>query len=220
MNKLRKLIIHFIGGFLGLCNKINSIYSIDKMKKQFAYVGKNVNLGYPFLIKGAQNIYLSDYTNISPNSTILTTRAKFIVKEYSGAAEGLTVITGSHMMIPGRFFKTVTDIEKTKEYDKDVVVNEDVWIGANVTILMGVTIGRGAVIGTGSVVRNSVPPYATVLGNPAKVVGFRFTPEEIIEHEKLLYPQEKQIPFEKLQNNHEKYFANRVKDIRDYLKNI
>ena len=123
-------------------------------------------------------------------------------------------------MIPGRFFKTVTDTEKTKEYDKDVVVNEDVWIGANVTILMGVTIGRGAVIGTGSVVRNSVPPYATVLGNPAKVVGFRFTPEEIIEHEKLLYPQEKQIPFEKLQNNHEKYFANRVKDIRDYLKNI
>lgn len=61
----------------------------------------------------------------------------------------------------------------------DVTIGNDVWIGHGCLILSGVTIGDGAVVGAGSVVRQDVPPYATVLGNPARVAGFRFTPEQI-----------------------------------------
>lgn len=60
-----------------------------------------------------------------------------------------------------------------------IVVEDDVWIGNNCTILSGVRIGRGAVIGTGSVVAKDVPPYAIVVGNPAAVVKFRFSPNVI-----------------------------------------
>jgi len=45
-------------------------------------------------------------------------------------------------------------------------------IGANATILPGITIGRGAMVGAGAVVVESVPPYAVVAGNPARIVSY------------------------------------------------
>lgn len=63
--------------------------------------------------------------------------------------------------------------------NKKVVVGSDVWIGANAVILPGVTVGDGAVIGAGAVVTKDVPPYAIMGGVPAKVIRYRFTPEEI-----------------------------------------
>ncbi|MEV4508864.1 WxcM-like domain-containing protein [Dactylosporangium sp. NPDC049525] len=45
-------------------------------------------------------------------------------------------------------------------------------IGANATILPGVTIGRHAMVGAGAVVTRSVPPYAIVVGNPARLTGY------------------------------------------------
>jgi maltose O-acetyltransferase len=54
-----------------------------------------------------------------------------------------------------------------------VVIEDRVFVGANATILGGVTLGEGCVVGAGAVVGKSVPPYAIVTGNPAKVVGER-----------------------------------------------
>lgn len=61
-----------------------------------------------------------------------------------------------------------------------VVIGSDVWMGHNAIILPSVrTIGDGAVIGAGSVVHEDVPPYAVVVGHPAKVVRYRFSKEVI-----------------------------------------
>ena len=54
---------------------------------------------------------------------------------------------------------------------KAVRIEDDVWIGFNAAILKGVTIGRGAVIGACAAVIHDVPPYAVVVGNPARQVG-------------------------------------------------
>jgi hypothetical protein len=48
-------------------------------------------------------------------------------------------------------------------------------IGANATILPGLTIGRKAMVGAGTVVTKSVPPYAVVVGNPGRIVGYSNT---------------------------------------------
>ena len=45
-------------------------------------------------------------------------------------------------------------------------------IGANATILPGITIVRGARVGAGAVVSRSVPRFAIVAGNPARIIGY------------------------------------------------
>lgn len=49
-------------------------------------------------------------------------------------------------------------------------IEDDVAIGSGATILCGVRVGKGAVVGAGAVVTRDVPPGATVVGNPARVV--------------------------------------------------
>lgn len=61
-----------------------------------------------------------------------------------------------------------------------VIIGSDVWIGEGAKILGGVQIGDGAVIGMGAVVTKDIPSYAVAVGNPAKVVKYRFD-EKIID---------------------------------------
>lgn len=58
-------------------------------------------------------------------------------------------------------------------------IKNDVWIGQNVTLSMGIEIGNGAVVAANSVVTKSVPDYAIVGGNPAKIIKYRFSDEQI-----------------------------------------
>lgn len=69
--------------------------------------------------------------------------------------------------------------EDTAVSHGDITIGSDVWIGHDAMILSGVTVGDGAIVGAGSVVRQNVPPYGIVAGNPARVAGFRFAPEQI-----------------------------------------
>ncbi len=58
-------------------------------------------------------------------------------------------------------------------------IGNDVWIGFRAIVLSGVTIGDGAVIGTGAIVTEDIPPYAIVAGNPARLIRYRFSSNEI-----------------------------------------
>jgi phosphonate metabolism protein (transferase hexapeptide repeat family) len=55
-----------------------------------------------------------------------------------------------------------------------VTLGHDVWLGHGVIVLPGVTIGTGAAIGAGAVVTKDIPPFAVAVGNPARVIRFRF----------------------------------------------
>ena len=142
------------------------------------------------------------------DSTISAAIGKFIMKKYSAAAEGLSVHTGNHMMVVGKFYRTVTNADKLESgqvFDKDVIVEEDVWIGCNVTLLSGAHIGRGSIVAAGAVVAKSTPPYAVIGGVPAKFIKFKWTIDEILEHEVALYPEEERFSREELEQIFEQY---------------
>jgi acetyltransferase-like isoleucine patch superfamily enzyme len=68
----------------------------------------------------------------------------------------------------------LTDAEK-----RGITIGNDVWIGLRAVIMSGVTVGDGAIVGTGAIVTRDVPPYAIVVGAPAKVIKFRFDPATV-----------------------------------------
>ena len=64
---------------------------------------------------------------------------------------------------------------RSKQYPavfSKIMVRRGASIGANATILPGVTIGIQAMVGAGAVVTHDVPPYAKVVGNPARIIGY------------------------------------------------
>ena len=64
-----------------------------------------------------------------------------------------------------------------KEHGKrHPTIMENVTLSAGAKVLGGFTVGKGAKIGAGAVVLHEVPPYATVVGVPARIVRIR-TPE-------------------------------------------
>lgn len=94
-----------------------------------------------------------------------------ILRRHVMMGPGCVFLTGDHP-VPGdgEFFGDYEPVHGA------IDVGEDVFIGARAIILPGVTIGRGAAIGAGSVVAKDVPPGATVVGNPARVVRTRTPP--------------------------------------------
>lgn len=155
---------------------------------------------YPPPLSGfVKNVYIYDNVGIGPKANLSTPGAKIIIKGNDSIAEGLTIHTGNHARIVGKFVTDITSANKPKGYDKDVVIEKDVWIGSNVTILAGVTIGRGSTVAAGAVVNKNVPPYSIVGGVPAKVLKFYWTIEEIMKHEAALYPEEERFGREELE---------------------
>jgi len=178
-------------------------------KAMLGSYGKNVGFRSPAELTGLHNVYMEDFSNIHPGFRMISYSGRLIMKKYSGAAVGLTVITGNHQRTLGSYHKLNGKSNRKTDIEQDVIVGEDVWIGANVTLCAGVNIGRGATVGAGSVVRTNIPPYAQVYGNPAKVVGYVFTPEQIIEHEKLLYSEQERIGYDVLVSNFEAFYGKR-----------
>lgn len=174
-------------------------------KSKMGYCAKNVVITPPIWIDNPSNVFLYENTQLASNSVISATNAKFTIKPNCCIAGGLTVHTGNHANVLGSFCSDITEATKPKGYDKDVLVESDVWIGCNVTLLAGVTIGRGAILAAGAVVNKDIPPYAIAGGVPAKVIKFKWTIDQILKHESVLYPEEERFTKEQLTDIFNKY---------------
>lgn len=149
-------------------------------------------------LKGLWNMSIGDGSSIPKGSTFYCTEAPLTIGRKVIFGPHPTIITGDHRTdVIGKFI--MDSHEKLPENDAPVTVEDDVWAGCNVTILKGVTIGRGSVIAAGAVVTKSCPPYSIIGGVPAKVLKFRFTVDEVIEHEKALYPESQRLSREELE---------------------
>lgn len=162
-------------------------------KGELGNYGKNSFVEPPVYFEYPAGVYLADQARIRHYCSIINSPTeKVVVKKYSVVAAGVTIITNNHRSTVGipHFLLGVSHIN---DKSKDVIIEEDVWVGANATIMAGVTIGRGAIIAAGAIVTKDVPPYALVVGAPAKIVAKKFELADVIRHEQVLYPPEERL---------------------------
>lgn len=161
--------------------------------KKLGSIGKGSYLDFPINLYGdAHHIHIGNNSTIFGYFKFISVKGCLYVGDNLIAAQGLTVVTDNHVRNVGTLIKDMSNVEKNTKFS-DVIIEDDVWLGSNVTILPGVTIGRGAFVGAGAVIRKTIPPYSVVIGNPQQIIGFNLSPEEIVEHEKVLYPEEKRL---------------------------
>ena len=167
-------------------------------KKMLRGCGSNVRFSALTSDFTYRNLTIGNDVYIGPHALFLCTESQIFIGNKVLFGPHVTIIGGDHRITDvGRFIYDVLD--KHPEDDQDVHIEDDVWIGTNTTLLKGVTVGRGAVVAAGALVTKNVPPYAIVGGVPAKVLKYRFTPEQIQEHERQLYAEDKRLT--KVHNN-------------------
>lgn len=111
-------------------------------------------------------------------------RERLIAGSYTGL-DGTWILGGNHGPRRVSWYPHRIHFGMEGNYDDypvptgDTIVGSDVWTTENCLILPGVTIGDGAIVAAGAVVTKDVPPYAIVGGNPAKLIRYRFTDEQI-----------------------------------------
>lgn len=102
---------------------------------------------------------------------------KISVGKFCSIAEDVVVLAGGEHNLSAVSTSPYFDqvINNCRVNSKgNVQIGNDVWIGHGVIILSGVSVGDGAVIAAGAVVTKNVPPYAVVVGVPAKILKYRF----------------------------------------------
>jgi serine O-acetyltransferase len=110
---------------------------------------------------------------------------RFFIDHGAGVVIGETAEIGDDVLIYQGVVLGGTSLKKEKRHP---TVGNNVVIGAGAIALGAITIGDGARIGAGSVVIKSVPPGATVVGVPGRVVEDRHEPLLDLEHGKLPDP--------------------------------
>jgi UDP-2-acetamido-3-amino-2,3-dideoxy-glucuronate N-acetyltransferase len=120
-------------------------------------IGENCNIG--------QNVFIGEDVVIGNNVKIQNN-----VSVYSGVVCEDDVFLGPSMVFTN-ILNPRSAVVRRGHYAK-TVVKKGATIGANATIVCGIEIGEYAFIGAGAVVTKPVPPYALVVGNPARQSGW------------------------------------------------
>lgn len=148
--------------------KVAKRFRSNLCEKLFAKSGKNLNVEQGVYFGSGKNIEVGFEVGLGRNFQCRNVILK--VGDYVMMGEDVLFQGGKH-----NFENTEIPMGhqggggKTK-----LIIDNDVWIGARVIVLPGCKhIGKGVIIGAGSVVTKSIPDYAIVGGNPAKIIRYR-----------------------------------------------
>jgi UDP-2-acetamido-3-amino-2,3-dideoxy-glucuronate N-acetyltransferase len=120
-------------------------------------IGENCNIG--------QNVVISPEVVLGRNVKVQNN-----VSIYSGVICEDDVFLGPSMVFTN-VINPRSGVNRKNQYQK-TIVKKGASIGANATIICGNDIGEYALIGAGSVVTKTIKPYALIVGNPAKQIGW------------------------------------------------
>lgn len=126
--------------------------------------GNRVHVQWPVTISGAEHVSFGDQVSLA---------AYVHIWGKGGVTIGNRVMIGTHAAISSLTHDYEAEVMFDTLVRKPVVIEDDVWIGSNAVVMPGVKLGRGAVVGAGAVVTQDVPPFAIVVGIPARIIKYR-----------------------------------------------
>lgn len=178
----------------------------NRKPQVYANIGQHTQLGNNMTVI-PDLIYLDDYTRLQDNITMVSANGKLIIKKFSAVGSGCLIIPGNHIPTVGmpQFFSNT----QVNTDEHTIVIEEDCWIGARSILLSKCHIGRGCIVAAGTIVTKDVPPYAVVAGVPAKIIATRFSLEQILQHESIIYPIEERMKKEHLEKLFQIYYQNK-----------
>lgn len=115
--------------------------------------------------KIGQNVFIGSKVNLGKNVKVQNN-----VSIYSGVTCEDDVFLGPSMVFTN-ILNPRCEFPRRDQY-LPTLVKKGATVGANATVLCGNTIGQYAFVGAGAVVTKDVKPFALMLGNPAKQVGW------------------------------------------------
>ena len=174
-------------------------------RRQFGAIGPHCRIGDECALV-PENMYLDDYVVIQNRVNFISSEGRLVVKRHSVISSQCIIIPGTHTPVAGMPFYFQT-MEHIGDDHATITIEEDCWIGAGSILLMKSRIGRGAVVAAGSVVTKAVPPYAVVAGNPARIIGVKFSKEDVLRHEKALYPESERLSIAEIEKLYEDYYV-------------
>lgn len=200
--KLSNLRIKIFLWFMGKENHemwwyLQKQHVIDMLPQRYGMKAEHADVGAESTLV-PENMYMENFCRIQDHMNFISYKGKLVVKKYAAIGAGCIVIPGDHVPTVGvpQYLAGKLHIN---DVDGTIEVGEDAWVGAGTILLSHCKIGRGAVVAAGAVVSKLVPPYAVVAGVPAKVIATRFTIEQILQHEALLYPPKERMSREQLE---------------------
>lgn len=204
MSSLKNFVRKHFAGLLHWRNARLTLRSHYRRPK-FAQMDATSHIGLPILVTRPERVFLSPHVRIQSGARLIIHTGRLIIGRYTGLSFGCTIITGNHTPTVGTPQNQLVRQHKN-DRERDIVIGEDCWIGANVTLLSGAQISRGCVVGACAMVNKFTPPYAVVVGCPARIIGSKFTKEQIIRHEQKLYPENERLTEQQLDEIFEKYY--------------
>lgn len=180
----------YIGYIIILVYKVYNRILMHLLKYQFRKCGINV-LFYPIKSEFSyKNIIIGNNVFIGNGASFISSISLIQIGNNVLFGPNVSIRGGNHSShIIGKLMFDYKIKDKLPNDDEPVIIDNDVWIGCNTTILKGVTIGRGSIIAAGAVVTKNLPPYSVAGGVPAKLIRKRWSKEDIIKHELLVYPE-------------------------------
>jgi acetyltransferase-like isoleucine patch superfamily enzyme len=170
-------------------------------REQFASCGKGVHFNPTKSYFSYKTITIGNFVTIGPGAMFVASDSSIKICDKVMFGPNVSIIAGNHSIhILGKLLADYKLSDKRPQDDLPVVIEEDVWIATGAYILNGVKIRRGAIVGAGAIVNKDVPPYAIVAGIPAKILKYRWTPEEILRHEELAYSPENRMSRTEIEN--------------------
>lgn len=129
-------------------------------------VGRNVRLNGDVTVSGINALEIGDNVDINTNAWIRA-EGGVTIGSHTKISRNLVLYSTNHNWEGPRLPYDETVISKS------VSIGQCVWIGMNVCITPGSSIGDGAIIGMGTVVSGEVPAGAILVGQKARVIGYR-----------------------------------------------